>query len=91
MEGFIDSEFFSKLYHEMDVKSKEDAITRPFFIGVAKFDKNWKYMQIVPPAFTENNIKLRLNDPKFCKHCLLYQQHDIMCRITWKQDLDGKI
>ncbi len=85
-------DLINRLIRESDVRDRNDALGRPFFMGVRIFvsetDPVGKFVH--DSAFTIERIQKRLEDDRFCRYCFHCvdgdNAHDYNCRKSpWKQ------
>ena len=66
------------------------AIGKPFLMGLTEYKDEYDYVGIVKcePALTEEKIKERLKDERFCKLCLMFEIHSNDCeKSPWNRKL----
>ena len=81
---------FDQLVKESDVTDRIVALGRPFFMGetifVSETDPIGKVVH--PSAFSDEKIRKRLRDERFCKFCFCFIDpygHGYECRLSpWK-------
>jgi len=88
-EGLGLGTLFEQLVSESDVKDVVEALQRPFFMGQVIFTSDTQVIgQVVhPSALTEDRIKRRLQDERFCQFCFCFipDRHEYDCRKSpWK-------
>lgn len=71
---------FKNLLAASDVKDRIEALRRPFFYGVLYFDKSGRKVVVEEPVYSEEGIKARLQDERFCRYCFEFDKHDFKCR-----------
>lgn len=64
-----------------------EVLERPFFLGIVVYESECDAIGkvIVEPALTEQKIRARLLDERFCSKCFLFEIHDFKCeKSPWK-------
>jgi hypothetical protein len=80
MRGFLSLDSFKNLLAASDVKDPTDALRRPFFYGVIRYDAKGTKVVEEQPVYSEKGIQERLQDERFCRFCFEFDKHDFKCR-----------
>lgn len=60
------------------------ALERPFFMGIVEYKDECDPIGkiICEPALTEDKIKERMKDDRFCQKCFMFQKHAYDCELS---------